>query len=75
MFLTWRITVEIQSKQNFLRISFLWYLLPMNFTLFLCVMIILKKLGNGNVKLFHMGKLIARTSDLFIFILYVLMRP
>lgn len=63
------------EQTNFLRVSFLWYLLPMNFTLFLCVMIILIKLGNGNVKLFHVGKVIAQTSDLFIFILYVLMRP
>lgn len=40
------------EQTNFSYISFLWYLLPMNFILFLCILIIFIKLGNGNVDIF-----------------------
>ena len=62
------------EQTNFSRISFLWYLLPINFILFLFTVIIFIKLGNGNVDFFHTGMLVELISGLFTFILSVLMR-
>lgn len=58
------------EQTNFSRIGFLWYLLPKSFILFLCILIIFIKSGNGNVNVFfHIGKLSKLVTFIFVNVL------
>lgn len=58
------------EQTNLSRISFLWYLLPMNFILFLCILIIFIQLGNGNVNIFPHRKINKLPMYSFVILMY-----